>query len=305
MRATLDGQRIFSGWVDDIAVDHDGNGRVSTVTFTVSDGLARLPDDLTWMPEVEEPGGTRAARLLARAGWGGQSLIVAGSHTMNTAEQSGGVLDQLNALAQGEQGLVYASVDNVLVFLTSSSFVNPSSARTFTDSGSGTYRYASLDEQSSVDVLVTQVEVDYGAAEPLVQGDGEAVSLYGLFTESHQVPFRDESGARAFADQVLAEFAAPVPRFRSMLVPTVRFAQPVREAIFGTDLGTVVTVQRSPLGSGSPTTVSRDCVVVGVEHEISDGGQYAQTGFTLRTVNTATYFTLDSSTLDGSHVLAY
>ena len=83
------------------------------------------------------------------------------------------------------------------------------------------------------------------------------------------LPIAARAQRKATAVDLLARFVRPRSRFSTVTVPTVRYADPYRHNILATDIGSALTVNRTPPGTGYPTPNAQVCTVIGVAHELS------------------------------------
>jgi hypothetical protein len=165
-----------------------------------------------------------------------------------------------------------------------------------------------LHQNAGTELLYNRIVISRpGGDEPCSVGDLDSISRYGEREFSFTLPFVDDNASRYLANALLAAYATPVERFAAIEVPVSRFSRTVRQSILALDIGSVVEVTRTPLGSGSPSTLTRDCLIAGVEHVLEGNGRLIRTVFALEQSDTNGYLELNDATLGklNTGVLAY
>ena len=269
VRVTQDTKVLFTGQIETVSLEHGDYGKTSTVTLTCADALARVTQDVKWTPEAEHSGYARITRILQKIGWSATTYLLPGTVTFQAAvEQSGDALSQIDDVVFAERGMFFAAISGILVFLPASYWTGLPVSQTFSDAASASIRYSSIDESVGTEMLVNRVELTRGET---VVGAGNLASqgTYGLRTMARNTTVSTNAAMTTLADSIIAQFATPGVRYSRTTIATDRFSRSVREQILGLELGSIVTVVRTPLGTGTPSTITRNQIVIGIEHELA------------------------------------
>lgn len=276
VRISCEGIVLFTGDITSLERNHDNYGQTTTVTIQAADVFSRLAStQVTWKPEAVHGNQKRMARILERAGRFSQpTYFMAGSQFFQIgAEESGSALDLLAAVAFGERGLLYCNPSEVIVFLTRAFISAAATHMTVDDQSTGAdFFYSAMTEDNGNDLLINDIEIDSiaGDAFTVHRQNHTSIQKYGLRSWPGGViksPVEPKSMRRALGQDVVDRFGDPVTRFRTITLPTARFLAPDRQTILQTDYGSKIRVKRTPLGSGTPDTVSQLLYCIGVHHE--------------------------------------
>ena len=288
VRISVDGVVLFTGDITNLERNHDNYGATTTVSIQAADIFSRLAStQMVYTPEAVHNNQKRTARILERAGrFHHPTYIMPGDQFFQAGtEESGSALDLIAAVAFGERGLLYCNPSEVVVFLTSEFLAAAGIHMTVDDQSTGAaFFYSAVTEDNGNELLVNDVTVDSidGDAHPTNRRNGASVQRYGLRSWPGGViktPIEPKEARRDLGDAIVDAFGDAVTRFRTVTIPTARFVADDRQTILSTDYGAKLRVKRTPIGSGTPATVSQDLYVIGIHHE--GRPRYVESTFTL------------------------
>jgi hypothetical protein len=318
IRAVWQGQTypIFRGYVDDWAPAYQGNAWTYT-TMTATDASVRLNSiNRTAVAAVGagEDSGTRITRILDGISWPVTDRTIApGDTTLQSTDLSGLPLTEMQLVQDTEQGELYLSAENWVVFRNRQAALEDTRSRvsqaTFGDGGyaaTGEIPYADATQSTPGDTLVNTVSASRaGGTEQVVT---DAVSVARFTTKTHtrnDLLMQTDDGALQWARWLTYQYAAPARRFARLTFNTP--APQVEAAFWPAQLGRIfgdrITVVRRPAGGGAP--IDRDCFVRGVEHS-SDGTAWTS-AFVLQGADRFAFFTVGDPILGrvGLNAVAY
>ena len=276
LRISAEGKVLFTGDITNLDRVHSDYGKTCVVRIDAADVISRCAaTQITYKPEAVHNSQKRMARILERGNLRfTPTFFLSGSNFYQVGnEETGSVLDLLQAVVFGERGFLYANTENTLVMLTNAWISSAASICTFDDGSTGaTFKYSEMTEDNGNELMVNDVTVDSikGDVHPVHRRNDASITKYGVRSwpgGTIKSPVEPKELRRTLASAIVNAFPDPVTRFKSVTVPTVRYLAADRQTLLGIDLGGRVTVKRTPLGTGSPAAVSQTLVVVGVHHE--------------------------------------
>jgi hypothetical protein len=195
---------------------------------------------------------------------------------------TGSAWDDVTAIAQAERGFTFVTVDDVFVFIPFDSLAATTPALTISDNPSDTYRYSQIDEQTGTELLYNKVVITSGDPTPveMVAADLDSIGRWGVRSLAMTLPL-SAIYAQALANELRDTYGTMRTRFRSIVIHPARLALVDRQALMRLDIGSVITVKRTPLGTGSPATIQQDVVIIGIADQADANGDYTIT-FTLQ-----------------------
>lgn len=225
--------------------------------------------------------------------------IATGLTTMGATTFGENPLGYLQKLARSEGGAVFVSKTGVLT-LEQRNTAPGASLATFSDDGAGSsIKYLTVDQDTGSDLLYNRV-VTSGTS-GTAQTAEDAISQ----TDNRMTATLDRTGQLALNDAdmldqakwLVARYATAETRLRQVTVQTQSLAAARQAELLALELGDRVTVTRTPPGGGSPATISQAAIVIGVDHEVSDGGRNWLTTVTFSAGKRAIAFVLDDADL--------
>jgi hypothetical protein len=277
VRISVDGVTLYTGDIVNLDRQHGDYGKTTTVSFQAADVLQRLAN--TTLSYTPEPGlhnnAKRITRILDRIDqYALPRTIQEGTYLYQVgSEETGSALDLIGAVVFSERGFLYANPNDTLIMVTHDWLSAIAITLTVDDQSTGAdYFYSEMSEDNGLSLLVNDITVDSisGDAHPVYRKNGRSMSQYGQRSWPGGVvksPLAFKEDRRTLAAAVVNAFPDPITRFKSVTIPTARFVSTKRAVILGVDLGTKIRVKRTPIGTGTPATVSQDLIVVGVSHQ--------------------------------------
>lgn len=288
-------------------------------TLDRTDGSSRLDDDRHLADDlpsiVRERTGARIGRILHTLGFSssqmtleaGGSILHADPPTDSTA------LAYILRAARTELGRFFVGADGVLTFHDRhhhrSSVTAITSQLTLGDTQSHTVRYSDLvldpaDERN----LINHARCGRDGKKPAVARDLSSIDLRGeQKTDREDLLFADMLEAADQARFLVGRYASPQARIERVVLQPRRFGDALWPEALGFDLGTRVTVERTPLDLGN--VFSQECFVEMVEHQIDLNRRDWVTSWSLAPADTTVYWRLDqtdgTSRLDDGMLLGY
>lgn len=225
-----------------------------------------------------------------------------------TFEPGDKALEYLRLIARTEDGTLYVTADGKIRLLDRYwRYLDPAATVpqiVLTDDGTGigvaTFELDPDDEELLVNVArytrrggAQQIAVDQTSTETF----GEA--------ELQLTDFLHQSDAEtaALAQWTVSTRGLPVPRVRSALIRVHKAPSADQLALLALDIGHRVTCIRTPQGVGTPFTI--DCIVAGIRHEITAVEWLTELYLAPAPDVTVELFTLGTSELGGTDILAY
>lgn len=275
--------------------------------------LARYPAiPLTTAVGDAELSGARIGRILDYIGWdASQRTIGTGLSRMQGTLHDLAPLAEMQLVAASEGGDFYISPDGKPTF-RDRAYRTSTTTWTFSDAG-GALEYSDLELMDDDDLLTNYASLTRVGGLPQVAQDTTSQARYGSSSTSRwqrtDLVNYDDTEVDAIARMAVDVYGDAVVRFSRMTVdPTVNDA--LWPFVLGMAIGDRVSITRTPPGGGS--AIARTCFVEGWRHSIVPGNGGTQgiwtTDVVLSDVSSSwarTFFTLDSSSLDGSHVLLW
>lgn len=217
-------------------------------------------------------------------------------------------LSQLSEIVETEEGLLYCDRTGSVVFRPGFWWDQDTDASTsqitFTDSESGSalgYSEFAGDYGTDLDYVGEFVITWTAEAQQIAQvrvKDATAITSYGprtkkVITQHPTIVDMQQAAVR--------RISRSTPKLRYVTVVLKPARKPSTWAtIFGLELGSRVTMTRTPQGIGSAMT--GDYLISAMAWQLTPNGEWTLT-LSGEVVDSASYFTLDTSALDGSDIL--
>lgn len=260
-----------------------------------------------------EQSGARINRILDNMGWAGGAYrsVATGLNRMQASYLDMQPLQELQLVAASEGGELWCAGNGAVTF-KDRSYRTSTTSWTFSDA-SGSNDYTDLELSDDDDVIVNFASITRVGGSAQVAFDATSQDSYGYSTTGQwqrtDLVMYDDAEAAGIAWLAVDVNADSIVRFSSMTVdPTVNDA--LWTFVLGMQLGDRVTITKTPPGGGS--AITRKCFVEGWRHDITPGNGGTQgvwrTEVILSNAEGAwddTFFVLDSSLLDGAHVLLW
>lgn len=278
VRVSRNGEYLYKGRVVDFAYSYGSRpGELPRVTITCADDLFLLANTrlnaftpsaelssarvttLLDRPEVDYPAATRD--------------IATGTTTLGAYPVAEGTaaLEYLRKIQAAEQGRVFISRDGDLSFDARIGSTLSGPSVTFSDvAGSGDTPYRGLEIHYATDDVVNRATVQRTGGTAQTEEDLASQALYQIqaYTITDSLLSTDAQ-ADALALYLLAP--TPEPRFSSLVVDLYPLNTGDKTAVAELEIGDTVEITKS-YATGTPSTVTEELAVEGIEHLISTQG---------------------------------
>jgi hypothetical protein len=211
-----------------------------------------------------------------------------------SADGSATAIALIQALLETERGTFFIDGDGIATFANRNARSVTSSAATLTDV------FADVTTGTDVDRVKNRARVTKTGSSTQEASDGDSVATYGWsdFPEIDSPYLNNDSQAMSLARWLVAQRKDPRPPLWGLELPANRTDALLTQAL-ARELGDRVTISETSAGT------SGDYFIEAVEHEITDGGNYHRTRWTLSERGTGEAFVIGASTLGGTDVLVY
>lgn len=289
----------FPGRISHVAVwdyELDLGERQSIIdAYAALDGQA-TDERVDWiLDELGWPVGLRSLRS-------GESLL--GPATFRPGDNA---LEYLRACAATEDALMFINADGELRLLdrywryTAANATVPQVA--FTDDGTEVSVSQFVIEPADDEHLVNVAKVGSPTIALQVATDEASKADYGEVALTIDTVHASAALALSQAQWTVATRSTPTPRVPMVTVNLHGLPVLDQAAILALEIGHRVTCARTPQGVGDPFSV--DCVVAGINHEVTAATWVVEFYLSPAPDATVSLFTLGTSTLGGVDVLAY
>jgi len=285
---------VFAGLVNNWSLSYE-KPQDSFVTASCSDAFALLAGQnvAAFTPDVELSG-SRFSTILNRpeVNFVGTSVSIdAGTSTLGAFAVSDNevVLNYLHQIESSEQGFVFCSNANTLKFKDRNSVLAQTGSVAFTDDGSGTSGYMTLDVETGDDLIFNRVVAQSPAGAAQTVTDATSIATYDISTlDRTDLLNSDVTEVLSIADLLLTTYRNPEVRFTGLSQQLTRLSTGNQNLLLGLDLTDLATVKRT-YTTGSPASVTKYVLVEGISHSITANehiityrfGSLSQVGFIL------------------------
>lgn len=229
----------------------------------------------------------------------GNSTLQAADYTSVTA------LELLQKIAETEQGLLFMGQDGRVVLRERRATIGAAPSYTFTDNVSLGVRFSDLTFSYDETLLYNAVTAARRNGGQVTVASQESISRYLPRTYSaSDLLYDTDTQTRDFASWIVNRFSEPALRVERMTIIPEGDPTNLYPAALGSELGTLVSVRRTPQGVGSE--IVRDVLVVGIDETVTPASY--QIDFAIAEADTSSYWILGNTTysvLDSSTRLAF
>lgn len=269
-------------------------------TVNAKDALAifaqiKLPAD-SYPAETTD---ARINRILDAIGWPAGATYrnldvgqqVADPVTIEAGAKS--ALDALTEVGDSEIGAVFMSGDHKVTFHNRvhrfDTAGDYTAVATYGDGGGSEIDYESIVPVYDIQKVINQWSVTPAGGEAIVVSDATSIAAYGLRDDSRSPLTSDVNECQVQADYLLSYTKDPQVRFNSLDLegsskPDGAAKDTLYANQFGREFGDRVTAKYRPPTTGTAYTVSQDCWIEGIKHDITD--TKVRTSFMLNPVDT-------------------
>jgi len=279
---------------------------VYDATLSASQVLAHYQAALGWN---DERTGARTGRYLDMAGWptADRTIDTGVAVVPRQGLMANSVNQQIETITAAEGGRFFGAVDGTVVWRNRYAHAEVtaynSTQATFGVSSTD-IRYEDVQVVSDMQLVRNRVfasreggvEYQYQDSTSVTNYFGRSdTSLVGLYLKS-------DCDVQSLAEWTIAKYAEPAARVVSLVV-NGRHSSAASTAVQSLDILHRIVVKVMHTSVGSTTTFTLN--IEGIYHEIDVTGMSWRTTYTASPADTSTYFTLGTSALGGSAVLAY
>tara|TARA_R110000822_G_scaffold88337_7_gene204718 strand:- start:1369 stop:2586 length:1218 start_codon:yes stop_codon:yes gene_type:complete len=268
----VDGEELFSGFVEDWNFDYPANGFDAVAQVSATDGFAILAQQtMTAGTQTAELSGPRVTAVLDAAGWSSVKRDIGpGQSTLDAdvVESTTNVLAYLQLVETSEFGALFIGQGGALTFRDRAELQAFTTGITFGPTG---IPYTGISVVWGTEEMKNTVSVTYTAggtvAGTALAEDTAAQSAYGVMDQTITTIMSSQVEASAMASWLVGLYAQPQYRVDTLTV-SLDGVTPVQKAsVLDLELGDVVTVGFTPSSIGS--AISQIVSIDKISHEAS------------------------------------
>lgn len=300
IRVTVDGERVFTGTVDDYNLDYVPKPR-SKAEIAASDDLSVLSRQLlSGFNPSSQLTGARVTAVLddANVSWPTDRRSVdTGQSTLGTGIFDGNALEYLQQVDASEQGALFVGKSGDLVFRDRLDFTPTStSVVEFADDGTG-IPYQRVQVNYGIELLYNNVTVTSPAGTAIANNQ-RSRTAYGV--SSYDLPTLVDSQDQLdnLADFLVSKYADPEYRISGFAINLDSVSAGQKASVLGLELGDVVKITFTPNSIGDP--IVQYGQVIRLDHEIEQTRHdlilgLASVDWTFLVLDDALFGTMDSN----------
>lgn len=275
VRIKSNGIAIFGGIVNDWSLSYE-IPQNSYVTASCSDGFSLLANQaISAFTPSEESTGSRIRTILDRPEITFTTTnpisIDTGVSTVGAYAISDGTdaLGYLRQVEKSEQGYFYFTANNTLRFKGRDTVLAQTGSVSFTDDGTGTSNYMSLDVETGDELLYNRIIAQSPAGSAQTVSDTVSIAKYDTITLGvTDLLNSTTSEVLSIANLYLQQYSNPEVRFTGVSQQLGALGTAGQNSLLTLDLTDLVTVTRT-FDTGNPTSVTRFGLIEGITHTIS------------------------------------
>lgn len=308
IRVTTEGVPIFGGVVNSWTLSYDKSA-VSYTTASCSDSFSLLANQslAEFTPDVELAG-ARINTILNRPEVDFTSTYVnvdSGTTTMGAFVVTEGTnaLTYLRQVESSDQGYLFSTANDTFRFKDRSTVLAQTGGVTFSDTGTPTSSYMTLDVETGDDLLYNRVvgESEAGASQTVT--DTASIDIYGVSSlEKTDLLNSTTSEVLDIINLLLAKYKTPEVRYTGLSQNLNALSGANQALVLGLDLTDLATVTKT-YTVGSPASITKYVLVEGITHTVTPAdhvisfrfASLSQVGFIL---NSGVFGLLDISTVN-------
>jgi len=305
IRITTDGERVFTGTVDDYNLDYVPKPR-SKAEIAASDDLSLLSRQLlSGFNPSSQLTGARVTAVLDDANvlWPTDRRDVdTGQSTLGTGIFDGNALEYLQQVDGSEQGALFVGKSGDLVFRDRLDFTPTStSVVEFADDGTG-IPYQRVQVNYGIELLYNNVEVTSPAGTAIANNQ-RSRTAYGVSSYEVATLVDSQDQLDNLADFLVSKYADPEYRISGFAINLDGISSGQKASVLGLELGDVVKITFTPNATGN--AIAQFGQVIRLDHEIEQTRHDVVLG--LASVDW-TFLVLDDAlfgTMDSNNALAF
>lgn len=263
----LDGERIFSGVIDNWDFDYTVGGE-SSASFTAFDAFAIFTKRPNVLPDLpKQRSGERVSALLNQptVQWPNTLRdIDKGDTFLEGIDLDGSVLSQLNIVEEGEAGFLFIAKDGSVAF-RSRNFNQPATPLRFSDTNNG-LPYVAAQIVFGLELFANKAVVE-NSDDVQVFDNLLSQTEFGVSERSFKTNLSTLVQLRALAKYVVARYGEPELRVEQIDVNLESLTLDDRLDVLGLELGDIVEVEFTPNKIGDPIILRNR--IIGLSHSKS------------------------------------
>jgi hypothetical protein len=251
----------------------NGGGAYMTVSCVDEmDALARV-DGLAQTPVGSgELSGPRIHRVLNIAGHTGTRVVDVGNVTMQATDLSQNTVQELRLTADSEGGGLYIDRAGAVVFERSTALVENGRSNTIQavyGDGPGELPYSAVEPAYDGDLMVNIVSWSRtgGATQTATDEISRALDKDKRDTSKTNLMCSTDAQVATLAQFFIQRFSKPEDRIASVTIKPRNNPAVLFPAVLSREVRDLVRARRRPPGG---ITITRDCHIAGISHEITD-----------------------------------
>lgn len=276
VRITTDGERVFTGSVDDWNFDYQPGG-ASLAEIVASDDFT-LINKQSLEPGTATPQAT-GARVTAvldmpTVDWPlDRRNIDTGRSILGADEFDGNVLDYLQDVEISEQGQLFMSKTGILTFRDRfDATPRAASLVAFADDGTGV-PYTRVNVNYGTELLFNQVTVTSAVGSATASNEFSQTQ-YGISAKEVNTLVNSQDQLDLLADYFVQKYASPEYRFSGLSMNLDTMTEAHLDSVLALELGDVVLVKFTPNDVGDP--IQQYGQIIALDHDI-DGTRHDMT----------------------------
>ena len=300
IRITTDGERVFTGTVDDYNLDYVPKPR-SKAEIAASDDLSLLSRQLlSGFNPSSQLTGARVTAVLDDANvlWPTDRRDVdTGQSALGTGIFDGNALEYLQQVDGSEQGALFVGKSGDLVFRDRLDFTPTStSVVEFADDGTG-IPYQRVQVNYGIELLYNNVTVT-SAAGTAIANNQRSRSAHGVSSYEIETLVDSQAQLDNLADFLVSKYSDPEYRISGFAINLDSISTGQKASVLGLELGDVVKITFTPNSIGDP--IVQFGQVIQLAHEIDQTRHdlvlgLASVDWTFLVLDDAVFGTMDSN----------
>lgn len=299
VNAYVGGVQVFGGYIDDLDVNYE-QPNICTVTVTCLDGFSVAANCfLTSYSGSQQTTGQRITAVLSAISYPAtQSIAVGQANLQANTFTNIAALDHLQTCARSENGYLFVDRTGVMTFFDRYKAGTETNVVTFSDLGDGV-GYQGIGQKSSALLLYNQVNgtrSSNGGAAPVAQQANDSVSQAKFLTRALSLGSLENSADTDVANicaYMVGRYSEPEVHFDTITIELQSLTTAQIVQIAALDLVQLVTVKRTPGGTGSPTTINLLSIIDGIQFALDVSASTYKMVLQLGSVDTRLFFKLN------------
>jgi len=274
IRVTTGGIPIFGGVVSSWTLSYE-KSNVSYTTASCSDSFSLLANQsLAAFRPNAELAGSRINTILNRPEVDFTSTFVSvdtGTTTMGAFAITEGTnaLNYLRQVESSEQGYLFSTANDTFKFKDRSTVLAQTGGVTFSDTGTPTSGYMTLDVETGDDLLYNRVVGQSDAGVAQIVTDATSIATYGV-SSLDKTDLLNSTTAEVLdiTNLLLAKYKQPEVRYTGLSQNLNALSGANQVLVLGLDLTDLATVTKT-YATGAPASITKYVLVEGINHTIT------------------------------------